>query len=186
MSFLPCLLGFFTGAIYMPGIAQLSLGNPYDNSMLQALTFFLFPLSWLALAAGSLCSKEISPQAGHFLRAALILTFLFACLLIPLRLTSSTMLVLRDFACALPLALFYLTVGLELGNEGQRDRKNSQGGHYVYGCFLLFTVVGGIFSDQVIQYVGGNALLLLLAAFSLSCAWISNRWTAAAVAGFAV
>jgi precorrin-6B methylase 2 len=81
---------------------------------------------------------------------------------------SQAALAARIAACWLPAGLLYFLFGqslnLELGEPGARV-------HFLYGLFLVALALGGVVSDQAVQYFGGNGWLLFLAAASLSLAF---------------
>lgn len=172
---------FFAGATLLPVFVQLALALPEEFPILRYLNIFFFPLCALFLAGGALWLRQVRSSWHAIFRGLMLLLFLVAAIYSPLLLTEWKWLLLRNSLCLLPVALFYASIGGELGDQ----LKSTAPTHLLraYAQWIGFAVLGGVCSDLILPIAGGNGLVV---GFIFSC-WLVAliparlRWREAAI-----
>ncbi len=157
--------GLLAGASYLPITLQMLLGTGYLQQTTQTITFYFFPLCWAVLGLGFVIEARHGRAQFPLMASVLLLLFLACSLILPLNVDSQGLLAVRILVCWIPAALLYFLLGQELNSYLTEAGARV---HYLYGLFLVAMAVGGVFSDQFVKVIGGNALLILLAVMILS------------------
>lgn len=154
------LLGMIVGATYLPVTLQITIGSGFLGYAAQVITFFFFPVCWAAFGLGLAFPPRREVRKTLGLGGFALSCFLVLGLKLPLLVDQQGWLLFRLLFCLMNAVTVYLLFGQISATIFERGGAAF---HRLYGCFMLGCVAGGISSDRLVELLGANSLLALLA-----------------------